>query len=270
MAGAIGLIAGRGELPAIFLQQAARRGLEVVLVELDGAAVPPGRRGELARLRVDLAGWPELVQFFLRHGVRDVYVAGKVSRLQAAALLEQAAAGELAQLYRRGSHLGDQALCQLVADELARVGLRLGEQREVLADLLMPAGLFSARAPDAREARDLERGKVLAQRLAELDVGQTVVLKHGVVLAAEASAEGTDATIRRGGRLGGPGAVVVKAARPDQDLRLDTPVVGPATVRAMAAVGASCLGVQAGRCFVLHPQRVRRAADRAGIAVVGW
>ena len=276
----IGLIAGKGELPRVFIREATRRGLQVVIVELGMAPAeatpgrsdgrPSERASRIRRWRLDPSRWEELVKIFTDAGVRDVYVAGKMNRLRASAVLEQAAAGELRRVYDEGRFLGDQALSRLFAESLARYGLRLGEQREVLEDLLMPAGVLTARGPDAREQADVERGRELAMRLAELDIGQTVVLKNGVVLAAEAAVEGTDATIRRGGRLGGPGGVVVKAARRDQDLRLDTPVVGPGTIRAMAAVGASCLAAQAGRCFLLHPDRVRAAADRAGIAIVGW
>ena len=280
MGGVIGLIAGRGELPRVFVREATRRGLRVVVVELAmaGAATASGpadgklsgRAARAWRWRLDPSRWDELAKILADAGVRDVYVAGKMDRLRATALLEQAAAGEVRRLYEQGRFLGDQALSQLFADSLARHGLRLGEQREVLGDLLMPAGVLTARAPDARELADVRRGQELAARLAELDIGQTVVVKNGVVLAAEAAVEGTDATIRRGGRLGGPGGVVVKAARRDQDLRLDTPVVGPGTIRAMIAAGACCLAVQAGRCFLVHPDRVRAAADRAGIAIVGW
>ena len=272
-------MAGRGELPRAFVREARRRGLQVVVVELGWKGAPadggsrragPARDGAVVHHRLEVGRWEDLIRCFVEAGVRDVYVAGKVDRLQAAGALEQAAAGEAHQLFARGQSLGDQALSQLFADSLARYGLRLGEQREVLGHLLMPEGVLTARHPDPRELADLRRGQELAARLAELDVGQTVVLKHGVVLAAEAAVEGTDATIRRAGRVGGPGAVVVKAARPDQDLRLDTPVVGPGTLRAMVAAGARCLAVQAGRCFLLHGERVRAAADRAGIAIVGW
>ena len=212
--------------------------------------------------------WERIVETFRRHGVTAVYAAGKINRLAATALFEQAAAGEGRALFEQGRFLEDQDLSRLFAGALERQGLRLGSQHELLGHLLAPSGVLSRRAPDRRERADIEVGRRLAREVAALDIGQTVVVRHGVVLAVETAAEGTDAAIRRVGRLGGPGAVVVKVSRPDQDLRFDTPVVGPGTLRAMKAAGASCLAVEAGRCLVLHRDAVVRAADKAGIALV--
>ena len=209
-----------------------------------------------------------MVQTFTRYGVRAVYAGGKVNRLAAAALFEQAAAGEGRELFERGRFLQDEGLSRLFAQAMERRGIRLGSQRELLEHLLARPGVMGRRPPDERERRDIELGRRLAREVAALDIGQTVVVRHGVVLAVETAAEGTDAAIRRAGRLGGPGAVVVKVSRPDQDPRFDTPVVGPQTVRAMRAAGATCLAVEAGRCLVLHREAVVRAADRAGIALV--
>lgn len=265
-------------MPLAFVEEANRRGLGVVVVELDCGPSASGRASRTvgSRLRgfggpiyrLELSRWNEMVELFARHGVEEVYAAGKVSRPDAAAAVEQASAGELREIYREGSHLGDQALSQLFARSLARRGLRLGEQREILGSLLAPGGVLGLRPPTAREQADLELGMRLARQVAQLDIGQVVAVKGGVVLAVEAAAEGTDAAIRRAGRLGGPGVVVAKASRPDQDLRLDTPVVGPGTIRAMAAAGASCLAIEAGRCFVLRREATLAAADRAGISVV--
>ncbi|MEW6046597.1 MAG: LpxI family protein, partial [Bacillota bacterium] len=212
--------------------------------------------------------WDELVATFLEHPVEVVYAAGKIDRLRASALFEQAAAGEGRELYERSRFKEDQALSQVFAGALASRGIRLGSQHELLGHLLAPPGVLAARAPDRRERADIEVGRRLAKEVAALDIGQTVVVRNGVVVAVETAVEGTDATIRRAGRLGGPGSVVVKASRPDQDPRFDTPVVGPDTIRAMKAAGASCLAIEAGRCLVLHREAVVRAADRAGIAVV--
>lgn len=293
-AGWIGVVAGEGELPAAMVEAALARGLGVVVVQLDlsapGAERPrsgahlgtggrAGRAGAAeqaepargSRVRwhvVRPTDWETVVQTFTRYGVRAVYAGGKVNRLAAAALFEQAAAGEGRELFERGRFLQDEGLSRLFAQAMERRGIRLGSQRELLEHLLARPGVLGRRPPDEREQRDIELGRRLAREVAALDIGQTVVVRHGVVLAVETAAEGTDAAIRRAGRLGGPGAVVVKVSRPDQDPRFDTPVVGPQTVRAMRAAGATCLAVEAGRCLVLHREAVVRAADRAGIALV--
>lgn len=281
----VGVVAGDGELPAAMVEAALSRGLGVVLVRLDlgtgrdGTALarPLRRRrgaGGLAagapvvQHTLSPTEWERIVETFRRHGVSSVYAAGKMNRLAATALFEQAAAGEGRALFEKGRFLEDQDLSRLFAGALERQGLRLGSQHELLGHLLAQPGVLSRRAPDSRERADIEVGRRLAKGVAALDIGQTVVVRHGVVLAVETAAEGTDAAIRRGGRLGGPGAVVVKASRPDQDLRFDTPVVGPGTLRAMKAARASCLAVEAGRCLILRREAVIRAADGAGIALV--
>lgn len=289
--GWIGVVAGAGELPRAMVEAALSRGLGVVLVRLD---LGPGRRagrrrdggarsgyglGDGARwpagspvveYTLSPAEWERVVEAFRARRVRCVYAAGKVDRVEATALLEEAAAGEARALFERGRFLEDQDLSRLFAGALERQGIRLGSQHELLGHLLAPAGVWTRRPPDPREQADVEVGRRLAREVAALDIGQTVVVRHGVVLAVETAAEGTDAAIRRAGRLGGPGAVVVKASRPEQDLRFDTPVVGPGTLRAMKAAGASCLAVEAGRCVVLHREAVVRAADEAGIALVAF
>lgn len=276
--GWVGVVAGEGELPRAMVEAALARGLGVVVVELDlgqprrsrEGGVEPGLEGRVHAHRLSPADWERVVETFSRYGVRAVYAAGKVNRVAASALFEQAAAGEGRALFERGRFLEDQDLSRLFAEALEQRGIRLGSQHELLGHLLAQPGVLTRRPPDAREAADIEVGRRLAREVAALDIGQTVVVRHGTVLAVEAAAEGTDATIRRAGRLAGPGSVVVKVSRPDQDPRFDTPVIGPETLRAMRAARASCLAVEAHRCLLLHRERVVRAADRAGIALVAF
>jgi DUF1009 family protein len=109
----------------------------------------------------------------------------------------------------------------------------------------------------------------VARALGDADVGQTVVVKRGIVLAVEAI-EGTDACIARGGQLSrGGGAVVVKARKPRQDERFDVPAVGPLTIAAMVEAGCAALAVEAGRTLVLDRSELETSADGAGIAVEG-
>jgi DUF1009 family protein len=99
-------------------------------------------------------------------------------------------------------------------------------------------------------------------------VGQTVVVKNGHVLAMEAI-EGTNETIRRAGKLGGPGAVVVKFSKPQQDRRFDLPTVGPGTLEAMAESGAKVLAVEAGRTLILEAEQVYARAERQAVTLLG-
>jgi DUF1009 family protein len=134
--------------------------------------------------------------------------------------------------------------------------------------VLAPEGPLVGQEPDAAARRDIALGIEVATQLGRADVGQTVVVKNGHVLALEAI-EGTDEAIRRGGRLGGRGAVVVKVAKPEQDARFDLPAVGEGTLRAMAEVGARLLAIEAGRTLLLDVPRLWQFARESGIAVFG-
>ena len=129
-------------------------------------------------------------------------------------------------------------------------------------------GVLTTRAPDEREMKDIARGMVVMQDMGRHDVGQTVLVKDGMVLAVEAF-EGTNAAIRRGGKLGGKGAVLVKGAREGHDMRFDIPVVGLKTLKTMKKSGVTALAFQAGRLILLDRDEVIAFANRHGIALVG-
>jgi hypothetical protein len=160
------------------------------------------------------------------------------------------------------------ALISAIADVLAEKGIELVDSTVFLQPLLAGPGALTRRCPTDDEAADLAFGYAMADTVARLDIGQTIVVKDRAVVAVEAM-EGTDAVIGRAGQLAGAGASVVKVAKPNQDMRFDVPVVGLATIRAMSAAHATVLSVDAGRTLVLDGDELFRAADEAGIAVVG-
>jgi DUF1009 family protein len=128
--------------------------------------------------------------------------------------------------------------------------------------------VLTARAPTTDEQRDFAVGYRMADTVAGLDIGQSVAVKDSAVVAVEAM-EGTDEMIARAGRLAGPGARIVKVAKPNQDMRFDVPVVGVTTIEAMRVAAASALSIDAGRTLVFDRAAVVEAADRAGITMVG-
>jgi DUF1009 family protein len=155
-----------------------------------------------------------------------------------------------------------------VADALARAGITLLPSIAFLQDQLATPGPMTRRAPGRNEQRDIEYGEKVARVLAGMDLGQTAVVKDRAAVALEAM-EGTDETIRRAGRIAGPGATVVKVSKPRQDLRFDVPVVGAGTLAAMGEAGAKVLAIDAGRTLVIDKGGFVSCADTAGIAVVG-
>lgn len=259
---ALGLMAGAGILPGRAATEAKRRGWRVAAFAFEEAP-----------------GLAEAADDFIPSTITDIQaVLGELAarRIAAAvfvgkfwkssAFFHYDRADAAARGLARGG-LSDAALAQMVVATLAGMSIEVLDQREFLAPWLLPAGLLTARAPEAAEWEEIREGFRLAARLAADGIGQTVVRARGVTVALEA-AEGTDETIRRGGRLAGPGAVVVKAVAPDHDYRFDIPTVGAATLEAMRAGGASALALPAGRVLLLDPDEVVRLADRSGITVV--
>jgi hypothetical protein len=160
------------------------------------------------------------------------------------------------------------ALISGVADVLRDHGIELVNSTAFLTPLLARVGVLTRRAPSAEEESDFAFGYAIADAMAGLDIGQAIAVKSAAVVAVEAM-EGTDAVIARAGQLAGAGVRIVKVAKPNQDMRFDVPVVGVPTIAAMAAAGASALSVDAGKTLMIDGDAVIKAADEAGIAIVG-
>ncbi len=258
----LGLMAGAGTLPGRAAAEARRRGWRVVAFAFE-----------------DAPGLAEAVDDFIPSAITDIQavLAGlSARRVGAAVFVGKFWKSSVFSEYDRGDDAGrglargglsDAALAQMVVATLGGMGIDVLDQREFLSPWLLPAGILTARAPSAAEWEEIREGFHLAGRLAADGIGQTVVRARGVTVAVEA-AEGTDETIRRGVRLAGPGAVVVKTVAASHDYRFDVPAVGAATLAAMREGGATALAVPAGCVLLLDREETVRLADQANIAVV--
>lgn len=259
--GIVGLLAGSGSFPDVIAEAIKTRGLALVSVQVAGdSAVLPVVSDHYHRCAPGALS--DVLESLHAHRVQQVVVAGRFGREELLGRGDAMMETVLAQAADRR----DVPLFRHLAALLAGQGIELLDQTRFVGDLLAPPGVLTARAPTPDEAADLEFGRSVARRIADLDVGQTVVLLRGVILAVEA-AEGTDATIRRAGTLA-PGAVVVKVSRNHQDARFDIPAVGPDTIASMREASARALGIDAHRTLLLDRQRMIADADAAGIAVV--
>jgi UDP-2,3-diacylglucosamine hydrolase len=258
----LGLMAGAGILPGHAAEEARRRGWRVVAFAFEDAPGLPERAdllipSTITDIQAVLAG-------LAANRVEAAIFVGKFWKSSAFSQYNQTDAAGLG-LAREG--LSDAALGQMVVATLASMSIAVLDQRDFLGPWLLAAGTLTARAPSSTEWDEIREGFRLARRLASDGIGQTVVRSRGVTVAVEA-AEGTDETIRRGGRLAGPGAVVVKTVADSHDYRFDIPTVGAATLEAMREGGASALAVPAGHVLLLDREQVVQVADQAGIAVV--
>jgi UDP-2,3-diacylglucosamine hydrolase len=266
----IGLIAGNGKFPFLALQGARDLGHEVTVIaikeeafsELEEAA----RQAQAALHWVSLGQLGKCIKLLKAAGVTQAVMAGQVRHVKifSSILPDFTLLSVLTRLKARNTD----ALISAVADVMRDQGIELLDSTLFLAPLLAKPGVLSRRAPDEQERADFEFGYRMADAIAALDIGQTIVVKDKAVVAVEAM-EGTDEVIARAGKLAGGGVRVVKVAKPNQDMRFDVPVIGVATIAAMRAAGATALSIDAGRTLVLDGEHVFATADEASIAIVG-
>lgn len=263
----IGIIAGSGELPEIIAQDARERGYKVITVALENLA-SAGLNDVSDKIKwINVGKLGTLIDTLKDSGVSQAIMAGKVpkSLLYKSKITPDLKAIKLLFSLKDKS---DDAILNALAKELAKEGITILNTAAFSPHLLTPEGVITEGKPSKEEWSDIEFGWRIAKAIGELGIGQTVVVKSQAVLAVEAI-EGTDEAIHRGGKLGGDGAVVVKVSKPQQDMRLDVPVIGPATLKSMTAVKARVLAIEAGRSIIIHRANLIREAEHSGISIVG-
>ena len=271
----LGLIAGNGKFPFLVLDAARAQGYEVVVAAIKEETFPEIESRSAQVHWLSLGELSKLIETFQREGVRRAVMAGQVKHKQIFSSIRPD--WRLAKLLLSLTTRNTDSLLGAVAKVLGDEGITLEKSTWLLEPLLVRAGVFTKRAPDEQELKNIEYGRGVARRLAQDDIGQTVVIAEAACVAVEAM-EGTDVTILRAGEimrsLHGDASTlsraltVVKIAKPNQDMRFDVPVVGVKTIEVMQSAGATCLAVDAGKCLLLDGDAVVQAADRASIAMI--
>ncbi len=262
----IGLIAGSGQFPILFSRAAQKRGLRVFAVAHVGETDRSLEDVTDAVKWIKLGQLNALIAFFKDNAVTDAAMAGAITKTKMFADIrpDLRALKVLATM----NHTQDDGLLRAVAGELQNEGIAIRAATFLLPELLAPSGCWTKRKPSRSEMTDVRFGWGIVKEIGKLDIGQTLVVRDGSVMAVEAI-DGTDATIRRGGHLGKEKTIVVKASKPIQDMRFDMPAVGVQTIRTMREVQASVLAVEAGRTIVFDREQMVRMADEHGMAVIG-
>jgi UDP-2,3-diacylglucosamine hydrolase len=261
----IGLVAGSGRFPVLFADTARRRGVGVIAVAHRGETDPELERAVEAITWIHPGELDRMIAALKASGVRRTVMVGGIAKPRLFRELRPDARA-LALLARVGQ-LRDDLVLRAVAAELESEGIAVVASTVYLSDIVPVAGVLGACAPTAEEWRDIRFGFRVAKVIGQFDIGQSVVVRSGAVIAVE-GIEGTDATIRRAGQLANGDIVLVKVCKPTQDRRFDLPAVGPATVTALEQVQARALAVEAGSTIILDREELIAVADRAGIAVV--
>ena len=261
----LGVIAGRGAYPLVLARAARDQGVPFLF------AVAFKRETDRAiEELVDEVHWlpvgrlKRMLDAFTEAGVRQVVMAGQITPTHLFRVRPDRAMIELlAGLHERNAH----TIFAAVGEKLAERGIALQPASLYMESAMPEAGVLTRRAPTEAERADIALGVRVARTTSDLDIGQTVVVKEGVIVAVEAL-EGTDAAIRRAGELAGPGVVVVKAAKRGHDMRFDIPVVGEQTLKVLKKEGAAVLAIEAGRSILLDRDRVIEKADQQGLSIV--
>jgi UDP-2,3-diacylglucosamine hydrolase len=259
------LLAGSGAYPLLLAQEARKQGAERIV------AIAFSRETDRAIEKLaDSVRWIHVGQIgkmmdaLKESGCRQAVMAGRFAPTHLFRVRPDAWAFRiLSALPVKNAH----TLLGALVNELQAIGIEVLPASTFMRAYMPEAGLLSVRAPTQKEQVDIALGFKVATATSGLEIGQTVVVKDGVILAVEAL-EGTDQAILRGGKIGGPGVVVVKVAKEGHDMRFDIPVIGTRTMKVIKKVKASVLALQAGKAIILERDQVVRAANTLGVCLL--
>lgn len=269
----IGLLAGSGRFPILFAEAARRQGLRIHCVAIRYEASP-----ELKTLchsfdEIGVTKLGRMIRSFKRHGVSEVVMAGKVTKsvmYTPMRFLQLWPDWRMIRMWHgrlRDNKKDDTILLGVIA-EFEEDGLSFTSALDYCPELLVSEGVLTRRKPTTAELNDVRFGWGLAKEMGRLDVGQSVAVKEGAVLAVEAI-EGTDRCIERAGQLCKAGGwILVKVAKPQQDMRFDVPTIGVTTIENLRRANAAVLAIEAGMTIVVDQPRVVELADRLGLCVI--
>jgi hypothetical protein len=261
----LAIIAGKGAYPRLLAESARQQGvdrLEVIAFKKETDSAIEKLTDKVHWIHLGQLG--KMLEALKRSGIRHAVMAGQITPTHLFRVrMDLAMLALLKRLHTRNA----ETIFGAVADELKAIGIELLPASSFMESHMPTVGILTRRPPTDSERHDIELGFQVAQVTSGLDIGQTVVIKEGTILAVEAF-EGTDETIQRAGRLGGAGAVVVKVAKKGHDMRFDIPVIGRHTMKQLRKIGASALAVEAGRAIMLEHQEIIEQAERMDLAII--
>ena len=261
-----GLIAGNGRFPFLVLEGARSQGIDMTVIAIKEEASPEIERAAKRVHWVSLGELSKTIELLHREGVSQAVMAGQVkhNKIFSSIRPDWKLAKLLLSLPRKNTDSLIGAVTQVLEDD----GIRLVDSTLFLKPLLPEPGVLTRRAPNEHESEDIAYGLGVARHIAEMDIGQTVVIADRACVAVEAM-EGTDEVIGRAARIAaGRPLVVVKVSKPGQDMRFDVPVVGLPTIEQMKSAGATALAVDAGRTLLFDRSQLIESAESAGIAIM--
>jgi UDP-2,3-diacylglucosamine hydrolase len=262
----LGIIAGNGVYPRLVADSARKSGVKKII-----AAAFAGETDPVLEQHVDVIEWlrvgqlSRLLKSFREQKLHHAIMAGQIAPKNLFDLRPDVKAlMVLAKLKRRNA----ESIFAAIANELAKIDVELMPATSFLEDCLAPVGLIAGPKLSRRDEDDIDFGWKIAKEIARLDIGQTVIVKNGTVLAVEAF-EGTNDAIKRGGALARKGALMIKVAKPNQDMRFDVPVIGVETLSLAMEKKLRVIAIESGRTLLLERDDLVDLANRAKISIVG-
>ena len=261
----IGLLAGAGEVPVHFARQAAQRGIRIISVSFSDEIHTRLEPLVEKAYSIGIGKTGKIFTTFKNENITDLVMLGKVDKK----IIFRPSFFDLRALKFFKSLISqeDKTLLLGVIKEIEKEGFNVLDQKELLGEIFPDKGVLTERKPSIKEMEDIEFGIPIAKKLADMEIGQTIVVKNKTVISVEAI-EGTDKALKRGCELSRGNCVAVKVSRTNQDYRYDVPGIGLQTLESLVNGGASVLAMEAGRVMVVDQQKVVEAADRAKISIV--
>jgi len=260
------LIAGNRRFPVIFSEEAKKKGCYIVAAGIRGETSWQLKKYADKFYWVSLSDLSRIIDIFRSEGVKKVIMAGQISPARLFSR-EVRNSKQIQELLLNITDRKANTIFAAIAKKLESEGLELIDSSTYLQDFMPAKGTLTKRQPDPLEWEDVYFGINLARKVAGLDIGLTVAVRNKAIVGVEAL-EGTDNLIRRAGRIARSGMIVAKAARPDQDMRFDLPVIGLKTIKTLICAKASCLAIEADKTLFLDMKDSLALADRKGIAIV--
>lgn len=260
----ITIIAGKGAYPRLLADSARSQGVRKIAVIAFRRETDPAIEKIVDEVHwIYLGQLGRMLDALKATGIPYAVMAGQITPTH---LFRVRMDGQLISLLRRLPERNAHTIFAAIGDEIRAAGVELLPASSFMQKHMPSAGLLSRRAPSETETSDIQIGYQVAKTISSLDIGQTVVIKEGTILAVEAF-EGTDAAILRAGKLGGPGGVVIKVAKPGHDMRFDIPVIGLHTVKSIRKAGISAIAVEAGRAILLEREAVIEQLDKLNVSL---
>jgi DUF1009 family protein len=262
----LGIIAGNGAYPRLVAGAARLAGVKNICAvafekETDSSLTDQVDRIEWLRV----GQLSRLLNFFRDQGIHHAIMAGQIAPKN---LFHLRPDWKALLLLAKLKHRNAETIFAAIADALSETGVELLPATTFLDDHVASVGLLAGPKLSRREEEDVALGWHIAKEIARLDIGQTVVVKNGTVLAVEGF-DGTNETLQRGGKLGGRGAIVIKVAKSKQDMRFDIPVIGRETIRIAALSKVRVIAVEAGSTLLLEKEALLEAANSGHISIIG-